>query len=802
MYFSVIIVTLLFLTTILITHYSSDQVARAQSTTSCFTSSNPADSDGDGLSDDWENNGVPYTKSDGTTGRYILPGANSNHKDAYIEIDAMQLQVPLNRAIIDFVDAFQNAPVKNPDCLGGIVLHVDMSDRTVDQKEDTDIPELYQLKNIWFGDPSERIDINHEGLLAAKDRAYYYVLFAKDQPKNQWDKDGSSSGKADNIPGKSLLVTLGRFGSNGLPVWANGIGSVDQEEGTLMHEFGHLLGLKHGGDDHAPAYKPNYPSVMNYMTQFSDPVPFRPLDYSRCSLPTLNEIALNEKAGIGNNNCPQPPQASTALDAGKRFGGECPDQTTVVPLGGFPVDFNHDNNSVESPIFRDINCDGQFGILTSYDDWGHIVFLANPGARTSGASLSLIGGTNTTSTSAHAGTQPGERELNFQDVQQHRASLVQGLEQLVQQIPLSSVNNTASALSGLAPRSAVNGSALPAAASTSSKVKNTILNQIGDPAKIVANASRQNLTGATAGAAINTANNNTSGADATIKPSVSSLIASNQLPQAINQLSNIQSSLTGSSGGSTQGSSSNKVLADPSDIRKVNSAIENIKSVLAKETITPEDAERVGFGQIISPSSTGAPSVSATPATTANVAATTANIAATPSSNAPSNAISGPSNANIVMWISHLDLLAGDPSVQTSFNAISSGVGNGLSGLIIQSNTTGYNATQGGNKVVQKALEVPPGHAIKGIRLCYELSNNRTFLNQIRLAQVQNPPDRAIVLLDDLVSLNNKGPICVNSQQTVSTIDPANGPLMLSLRINSGDASDRIVIRGLGLLLG
>jgi hypothetical protein len=42
-----------------------------------------------------------------------------------------------------------------------------------------------------------------------------------------------------------------------------------------------------------------------------------------------------------------------------------------------------------------------------------------------------------------------------------------------------------------------------------------------------------------------------------------------------------------------------------------------------------------------------------------------------------------------LMWLNHFDLLPGDPSVSTSFNAISSGVGGGLTGLIIRSNTTG-----------------------------------------------------------------------------------------------------------------
>lgn len=795
MNFLVLVVTLLFLTAILIPHNSSDHAARAQVVTGCFTSSNPADSDGDGLPDDWENNGVPYTKSDGTTGRYILPGPDANHKDLFIEIDSMQLHAPLTDAIKDVVLAFQNAPVKNPDCLAGINLHITIDDVNVNEQQDTGVPELHQLKKMWFGTASERSDINHEALLAAKDKAYYYVFFAHNQPKTNDNPDGSSSGIAESIPGRSLFVTLG----NGFAVDRNtghNIGSPDEQEGTLMHELGHLLGLHHGGNDDVQ-YKPNYLSVMNYETQFATLIADRPLDYSNCALPSLNESGLNEKAGIGNNNCPHGQGVRTALDAAvDLLLARCADPTTIVPVGGFAIDFNHDHN-METSIPRDINCDDNNTLLTSYDDWGHLVFLANPGASTRGASPSLIGGNNTAGASAHTGTQPANtRELTFQDVQKHRASLVQGLQKIVQNISISDVNNTASSLAGLAPRSAVSGSeAAPtttgrlAAATTSVKVKNTILNQIGDPATIVTNASSRNPTGAAADAAIHSATS-TSGAAATVQPTISSLIANNKLPQAIDQLNSLQSILTGSSGGI----SSNKILASSTDLRKVTSSIENIKGTLAKQIITPENAEHVSAGQVISPSSTGVTSVSATPTTTANIAAASSN-------NAPSNATSGPSNAN-GMWISHLDLLAGDPNVQTSFNAVSSGVGNGLSGLIIQSSSIGDKTPQGGDKVVQKALEVPPGHTIKGIRLCYELSNSRTFINQIRLSQVQNPPDRAVVLLDDLTSLNNKGPICINSQQTLSSIDPANGPLLLSLRINSGDASDRIVIRGLGLLLG
>lgn len=152
-----------------------------------------------------------------------------------------------------------------------------------------------------------------------------------------------------------------------------------------------------------------------------------------------------------------------------------------------------------------------------------------------------------------------------------------------------------------------------------------------------------------------------------------------------------------------------------------------------------------------------------------------------------------------VLWINHFDLLPGDPSVTTTFNAISSGVGGGLIGLVIHSSTTGENAQGGGNKVVHMALEVPPKFLVKGVRVCYELSNKRSFISQIRLAQVQNPPQTATVLLDDGTDLTNPGPVCVDSAAT--NVNPMAGPLLLSLRVKFGDTKDSIVVRGLGLHL-
>jgi hypothetical protein len=152
-----------------------------------------------------------------------------------------------------------------------------------------------------------------------------------------------------------------------------------------------------------------------------------------------------------------------------------------------------------------------------------------------------------------------------------------------------------------------------------------------------------------------------------------------------------------------------------------------------------------------------------------------------------------------LMWIDHLSLLPGDPSVTTSNNAVNSGVGGGLSALVVASTTTGELATGGGNKVVWTALEVPPGYTVNGVRICYELTNSRSFISQVRLAQVQDPPASALVLLDDGTDHTAVGPVCVDVTST--KIDPAKGALLLDLRVNFGNTADLIAIRAVGLWL-
>ena len=145
------------------------------------------------------------------------------------------------------------------------------------------------------------------------------------------------------------------------------------------------------------------------------------------------------------------------------------------------------------------------------------------------------------------------------------------------------------------------------------------------------------------------------------------------------------------------------------------------------------------------------------------------------------------------MWINHLDFIPGDSTVTTSFD-LNPNLG---TGLLIGSTTTGIDQS------VEKGLQVSPGFLISGVRVCYELSSSSSFINNISLARLQNPPTGLSLLLNDTTDLTNKGPICVDSAAPLNStpIDPSLGAVRLRLGVNFASDKDSIVVRAVGLHL-
>ena len=315
------------------------------------------DTDGDDLLDTWETKGIDLD-SDGVA-ELDLPslGANPLHKDLFVEVDFMQFHKPFNQTIRHLIGNFSSAPVTNPDNTTGINLHLEV-DEELPHQHGTNQPELILLKASNFGTSAQRAN---PATILAKSLVYHYAVFAHNQTGT------TSSGVSNGINSMEFLVTLGGSPFSD-PASGHRVGTVDQQEGTFMHELGHNLNLHHGGIDDINC-KPNYLSVMSYSRQFSDLISNRPLDYSRSLLSQLNEAGLDENLGIGS---------STPLGLQSVY-GPSPIRTNAT---GIALDWNRDGDTIDVGIVSDINevppprrCDvSPNEMLNGHDDWKSIIF--------------------------------------------------------------------------------------------------------------------------------------------------------------------------------------------------------------------------------------------------------------------------------------------------------------------------------------------------------------------------------------------------------------------------------------------
>ncbi|MBN2527043.1 MAG: cellulose-binding domain-containing protein [Deltaproteobacteria bacterium] len=322
-----------------------------------------ADADGDSLLNGWELHG--YDADDDGEIDIDLPalGASYVHKDLFVEMDYMVRTSAANglgpnQNVLDgIVDVFANAPVSNPDGIDGITIHLELDEQV---PHDADLnpvgSEFGALMNTHF-DP-------------VRTGIYFYMIWA-----DAYD-GGSSSGNAFNIPNSYFVVTLGK--------WNNNNGGTDAEKtGLFIHEFGHDLGLGHGGGDHEND-KPNYLSVMNYM--YTTEGVFRDgtsghFDYQRFDIPSLDERNLDEGFGLGGG----------AELAGYRTYFNCPNGSRVfTPVDG-AIDWNCDGDTFDAYVSSNIGGNGGLSVLNSYNDWANLVYgggLVRGGTNTS-KSLSI-----------------------------------------------------------------------------------------------------------------------------------------------------------------------------------------------------------------------------------------------------------------------------------------------------------------------------------------------------------------------------------------------------------------------------
>ena len=314
-----------------------------------------ADTDGDALPDGWEVHGHNFIDLKAL-------GADPLRKDVFVEIDYMTGFEPDSTALGWIVDSFANAPVSNPDGSTGISLHVQVDDRVpLDPDLNPAWVDFDVIKNANFNDKRAAI--------------FHYCIFGSQH------SGGSSSGLSRGIEGSDFIVSLGH------PGWAN---TPAQQAGTFMHELGHNLGLRHGGDDNVHR-KPNYLSVMNYSFQTTGLTidgAGGNFDYSRFELSNLNEGSLNESQGLnavsGINEAGLARYATTL-----RIGGS----NVNVPNAANNIDYNQ-NGFVSGTVSADVNGDGMTSVLSTHNDWENLVYdgggLIGAGAEAGGLLISPI----------------------------------------------------------------------------------------------------------------------------------------------------------------------------------------------------------------------------------------------------------------------------------------------------------------------------------------------------------------------------------------------------------------------------
>ena len=189
---------------------------------------NNTDDDGDGLCDNWEQDGIDFdndgtvdlelydTNGDGTIS--ANEHADPEQKDLYVEIDSMDDHPPDIQALTDVQLAFINAPVPNPSAANpigtpGIRLHLEISGAVPETplvafepctpaagSADSDFD---AIKAANFGTAAQRAA--PPAVLSAKRFAFRYALFA-----HELKGKGSTSGCAE-LPGNDFIVSLGGF---------------------------------------------------------------------------------------------------------------------------------------------------------------------------------------------------------------------------------------------------------------------------------------------------------------------------------------------------------------------------------------------------------------------------------------------------------------------------------------------------------------------------------------------------------------------------------------------------------------
>ena len=213
------------------------------------------DTDGDGLPDDWENDGVVL--SDGTFLDLPAYGADAQHPDIFLQLNWMKSADKdyglESGKIQDIVDLFDDH---------GIALHVDAGE-TFNNMPGYEARggETVEYTKHYFEDitPAFKLLNNINDYLGPRQSVFRIGVIG-----DQVDENNLATGSS-LVNDNSFFVANHRF-----------VDSQDKLRNAVLHEMGHTLGLRHHGAHNAvqsvrevEAVDDDYKSVMNFQYQYS-----------------------------------------------------------------------------------------------------------------------------------------------------------------------------------------------------------------------------------------------------------------------------------------------------------------------------------------------------------------------------------------------------------------------------------------------------------------------------------------------------------------------------------------------------
>jgi hypothetical protein len=314
------------------------------------------DSDSDALSDTLELYGYPFTGADNNLYDLRGVGADPNHADIFLGVRYTERSQLSQRAFAPVIQAFEDAPwTQNRDGSTGIRLHVLYDSRAI-----TGLDDVGNIASVWG-----TFDMLQAMYYGARPYAFHYALV-------MWQFAGTeSSGISRDWGAADFVVATGALEGN----------TAFEQAGTLMHELGHNLGLRHNGYSDENDL-PHYMSVMNYAYQVYgiETTGGTKLDYARIEIAPVDEQHLNETA-------PFPPAGSTTTDDLATYlnprvkslaMAEGVYNTPVMGSLQGPLDLDG-YNGIETDVAIDLNGNGLWDFYPqTRNDWGTLRLGGGP----------------------------------------------------------------------------------------------------------------------------------------------------------------------------------------------------------------------------------------------------------------------------------------------------------------------------------------------------------------------------------------------------------------------------------------